>query len=93
MDHQLRIVAYDISSDARRRRLEKWVGRFVERMQYSVFEGMLTDAEVARLLRGAARYVLPPDDSLRVYSLCEACREKVQGIGDAPPEDAEEVVV
>jgi CRISPR-associated protein Cas2 len=56
-------------------------------VQGSVFEGYFTAAELDRLVKKAARYMSQEEDSLRVYMLCAACREKIatHGCGRVTP--------
>jgi CRISPR-associated protein Cas2 len=94
MDRHFRIIAYDIADDRRRRRLEKLCLRVAARVQYSVFEGWLTDREVAHLLHRARPLVRPPGDSLRVYHLCAGCVGRVDCLGEGGrPRVVPEVIV
>jgi CRISPR-associated protein Cas2 len=91
MGKRLRIIAYDVACDRRRRRLEKLACRYAVRVQDSVFEGWMTDDQVAELLRRAAPFIKPPADSLRVYGLCAQCSRAACAVGGkpspAPPPD------
>lgn len=63
------VVAYDISSDARRTRVAHTLESFGDRVQYSVF---LVDAKPSRLLRLQARLATllhDPTDSVLVCDL------------------------
>jgi CRISPR-associated protein Cas2 len=94
MTRHFRIIAYDVSCDRRRARLERLVSQWATRVQYSVFEGRLSDPEVAALLRRAKALLEPATDSLRVYRLCAGCAERVDCLGvEGPPADPHEVIV
>ncbi|MFH0988543.1 MAG: CRISPR-associated endonuclease Cas2 [bacterium] len=75
------VVAYDIVSDRRRTKVAKILEDFGTRVQYSVFECNLTDAERKRLQKKLARYV-ETGDSIRYYMLCASCKEKVDIVGE-----------
>ena len=75
------LLAYDISDDKRRARLAKWMEAVGDRVQNSVFEAWLTSAELEKLLAKAHKRLKKEEDSLRVYSLCDPCRKKVQHWG------------
>jgi len=72
--------------------MEKLACQYAVRVQGSVFEGWLTDSQVAELLRKAAPLIQPPADSLRVYRFCTDCGQDVETLGISgfpmpPPED------
>ena len=75
------LLAYDIPSDKRRQKLARLCEAVADRVQYSVFEAYLTPAELEKLLKKAGRVMEEREDSLRIYSLCAACRERVQTRG------------
>ncbi|KIQ94500.1 CRISPR-associated endoribonuclease Cas2 [Anoxybacillus thermarum] len=71
------IVCYDIEDTKRRTKLAKWLCNFGVRVQKSVFEAYLHDADFQRMLSGAEVYV-GRSDSLRIYELTmSAYRNKV----------------
>ena len=73
-------VAYDIADDRRRAKVARILGDFGTRVQRSVFECRLDAAEARALEVRLRRVVRPPGDLLRIYRLCGACRERVDGI-------------
>jgi CRISPR-associated protein Cas2 len=77
------VVSYDIVSDKRRRRVFKMMKNYGLRVQYSVFECLLS-ADQVKEMKGRVEPLLEPrQDSVRYYLLCEACqgRAAVQGNG------------
>jgi CRISPR-associated protein Cas2 len=80
-----RVIAYDVSDDGARLRVEALVARYGRRVQYSVFEGRLSEAEVTELLAAAAPLLAPASDSLRVYALAG---DAPRAAGRAGPDDA-----
>ena len=73
----LYIISYDIEKDRTRTRLAHRLKDFGFRVQYSVFEADLDDAELEQLRKILAKVALEDDDSIRVYGLCEHCLKKV----------------
>ncbi|MCB9834054.1 MAG: CRISPR-associated endonuclease Cas2 [Planctomycetes bacterium] len=64
----LYLIAYDVRSDLRRRRVGAVLERFGSRLQYSVFEAALEPPEVADLRRELG-FVLAPDDDLEIIPI------------------------
>jgi CRISPR-associated protein Cas2 len=92
-DRTLYVIAYDITSDRRRRKVHKSLCGFGEWTQYSLFECHLSEKELL-LLRGKLEKLLEPDeDSLRLYPLCGACVEKVETMGSRAPEERRVFIV
>ena len=73
-------VAYDITDDRRRAEVARILGDVGMRVQRSVFECRLSAAEARTLEARLRRTIRPPRDLLRIYRLCGACRERVEGI-------------
>jgi len=82
----LYIVCYDISSDRTRYRVEKIISNFGKRVQFSVFECILSNIDKKRMVNMLkevfANFKIDKDfDSIRIYKLCDACKTKVIKIG------------
>ncbi len=77
------IVAYDIVNDGTRTQIANELENWGSRVQYSVFECDLTERRTKELSRRLARY-LAAGDSIRIYRLCEACRERTITHGGKP---------
>lgn len=86
------VVAYDIRDDRRRRRVEKILRAYGFRVQYSVFECGLGAAHLARLRAALAR-AIKPDDSVRLYGLCEGCRARTIALPAQRPAPPQRTVV
>lgn len=74
------LVSYDISDDKRRDRLARLLEAHGQRVQWSVFEVIAADDEIAALLKSACEAEECFDeneDSLRCYPLCARCRQAV----------------
>jgi CRISPR-associated protein Cas2 len=81
------VVAYDVPDDKRRTRIAKALEGHGDRMQYSVFECRLTDAQFEALWEELRDLADAEADSLRAYRLCAACADGVKTYGqvdDAP---------
>jgi CRISPR-associated protein Cas2 len=81
----LYVIAYDITSDARRAKVHKTLSAFGAWTQYSLFECYLTEKELLRLRALLDRHLRESEDSVRFYPLCEACRKRVETVGSEPP--------
>ncbi len=67
---RLYIVCFDVSDDGRLRAVSKTLEDFGERVQRSVFECHLDDAEHRLLQQKVEGLIDPQADSVRYYSLC-----------------------
>ena len=76
------VIAYDIADDRRRAKIAKLMESLGFRVQGSVFEGYLTDADVKRMVKKADKIMEAEEDSIRVYMICEACLKKMILIGN-----------
>ena len=66
---RLWVIAYDMADDYRRRQLVKCLAGKMQRVQESVFEGWLTQAELNVLIAEAAPLLDLQADRLRAYPL------------------------
>jgi CRISPR-associated protein Cas2 len=81
----LTVVAYDITDDRRRARLASALEDYGVRVQYSVFECMLTRERLSALRREVERIVDPDVDRVDYYQLCTRCDPVREGRrADAP---------
>jgi len=81
------VLAYDMTDDRRRAKIARLMESLGLRVQGSVFEAYLTKSELEKLLKRAVKLMKAEEDSLRIYMLCAACREKVrtEGRGQVTP--------
>ena len=87
------VVSYDIVSDRRRYRVARVLLGHGERVQYSVFECMLTLAQFERMWDELKELIAPEEDSLRAYRLCPPCAAWVRRVGQAPAVEVPEVYI
>jgi len=62
------ILVYDVAQK-RVQRVFKYCGRFLTWVQNSVFEGEVTQSQLARIERGISRIIEPDYDSVLIYVL------------------------
>ncbi len=87
------VVVYDISNDRRRTKLHNALLDYGTPVQYSVFECLLEDEELARMRRAVAKVIRPRKDRVRFYFLCQACLKKVEVTSGVEVLSEEEVIV
>lgn len=81
----LYVIAYDIPEDRRRNKVAKLLEGYGTRVNYSVFECLLTPAQFARLHARLDRLVRPEEDAVRIYPLPLELRERIVVIGGLKP--------
>ena len=88
------ILAYDIADDRRRQKIAKLCESTAERVQGSVFEAHLTQAELDQLIKRVGKVFEEKEDSLRIYQLCIDCRQKIrtEGVGSITPEPSLRII-
>lgn len=82
MERRLWMVAYDVSDNRRRLRLDRALQALGQRIQYSVFECHMTLVEARFHLGHLASDLDPQTDSLRAYPLCAWCEPAVKWVGE-----------
>ena len=87
------VVSYDITDDRRRTRVAKTLAGFGTRVQYSVFDCLLNEKQLARLRVKLEEIIDQRVDSVRFYRLCSRCRSAVVVLGTGPILDDEEVLI
>ena len=80
-DSMLYLICYDTPDNRRRRQIVATLEEFAERVQWSVFEGWLTQRQRVLLERRLQRLLEPEFDNLRLYRLCSYCQAEVQLLG------------
>ena len=83
------IISYDIPDDKRRLHLAKVLLDFGDRVQYSVFEAILSQKLFDKLIEKIATVIDPAEDSVRIYPMCAMCEGniKIMGRGDLPKQE------
>ena len=75
------LVSYDVVDDRKRLRLARFLKGYLERVQKSVFEGVIADRRLETLKRGIEKEIDREEDSVRIYTLCDRCVSSVEIIG------------
>jgi len=81
----LYVVAYDIPDDKRRKKVSDLLEGYGKRVQYSVFECVLSQAKYDELLKRLKGQVKLSEDSLRFYPLSRHTLGQVKIWGVGPP--------
>jgi len=85
-------IVYDIKDDSTRGHLSRRLAYYgLRRVQYSVFNGIVTLKDKNELLKEIKEMELGDEDKIHVIDLCEACRREVVIIGKMP--DVKEHIV
>ncbi len=85
------LVSYDISNDKRRTKIAKEMENFGMRVQYSVFECSLSHARYTQMYDRLVKLMADDHEgSIRIYTICENCRQKIVTIGMAKQSLADE---
>ena len=89
------LVSYDVVDNRKRLQLSKYLKGYLERVQKSVFEGVIPDRKLEALKQGIEARINREEDSVRIYTLCERCVASVDivGTGVYIEEGDEDVVV
>ena len=77
------IVSYDIHCNKTRRQIVKIVSGYLYRVQYSIFEGVLSPRGFSDILKKLESQSLEGSDSIRIYKLCEKCIVKAKHMGES----------
>jgi len=87
------IVSYDVKDNKRRIRVAKELKNYGHRVQYSVFECLLSVDKAEQLKEKLEKLVLKNEDSIRFYRLCEGCKKRIFIFGQGRVTDDEDVYI
>lgn len=71
------VVVYDVADDKRRTKVAKILGKVGVRINFSVFECMLTDRQYEKLKIDIAQKINLRYDSVVYYPICLDCYSKI----------------
>lgn len=71
------LISYDLEDDRTRTRLAHRLRDFGKRVQFSVFEADIKETELVQLKQVLGKVELGANDSIRLYTVCEACLKKM----------------
>lgn len=88
------VVCYDIPDDKRRIKIARCLDGYGDRIQFSVFEALLDQALVEKLVARLQSLIDETEDSVRIYALCATCASKSRQLGlvEFGPKIGEETV-
>ncbi|WP_246777845.1 CRISPR-associated endonuclease Cas2 [Buchananella hordeovulneris] len=78
------IIAYDIASNRRRTRIAALLEGWGFRIQESVFQLSVSQAELAEIQRQLQELIVESDDVIHIYRLCRSCANGIVVLGTAP---------
>jgi CRISPR-associated protein Cas2 len=79
------VIAYDIRDDRRRRRIDKALGAYGRRVNYSVFEIPRSTPALRRRIEAELRELIDPgEDSLRLYPVDLEAAARSRELGEGP---------
>jgi len=75
------VVSYDIPDDPRRTKIANILEDFGDRVQYSVFECILDQDLLTKMVERIEKVVRVDEDSVRIYTLCGNCEKSIMILG------------
>ena len=81
MSEQRYVVCYDIPNDKRRLKISKLLDSYGDRVQFSIFEAVLTAPLFDKLIREITDLIIPDEDQVTVYALCGSCEKRRMDLG------------
>jgi CRISPR-associated protein Cas2 len=80
------LIAYDIVSDKRRKKIAELLEGYGVRVNMSVFEARLTSRDANEMIAKLQGLIKPKQDSARIYYLCDNCVIKSYALGANEPQ-------
>lgn len=71
------VVAYDVADNKRRSKIVKVLEKTGTRINYSVFECMLTVSQLQKIQERIERLINPKEDRIVYYPICVHCFTKI----------------
>ena len=87
------VVTYDIGDDKRRNKVVKLLEGIGTRMNFSVFECMLTDIQYRNLCNQLTKIIIKREDWVNIYPLCTECYARITYIPDIKKKEPVKIVV
>lgn len=87
------VVTYDIIDDKRRNRVARTMEDYGTRVQYSVFECILEEENLAEMFNILTEHINHEEDSIRFYILCKRCITSVKMLGKAALTEDKDVFI
>jgi len=93
MEQRFWLACYDVRNDKRLRRVARIMQRYGNRIQKSVFECWLTEKTFAEMTGEVEKTMDKKNDSLRLYTLCEPCRNLCESQGKTPIQEVKQFYI
>lgn len=74
---QFWVIAYDIVDDRNRNRIANFLEKHGQRVNYSVFECILTDSQFEKVKKQIEKWMDTDDDRIVYYPICVNCYTKI----------------
>ncbi len=87
------LVSYDIPDTKRRTKLAKILKDYGDRVQYSVFECILDNKLLDKMVERIHKIVNEEADSIRIYTICASCEKIINVIGQGKVSQDKEVYI
>lgn len=87
------VVAYDIGDDKRRAKVVKLMESIGLRMNFSVFECMLTDIQFCNMCAKLEKIIVKREDWVNIYPLCTECYARIKYIPDIRKKESVKIAV
>ncbi len=88
------LVVYDISNEKRLRRIARITEKFGIRVQKSVFECIISESEVNKLIKEVLDVMKLDEDNLRVYEISSSNVKKIRVFGNSiPPIEEDDIII
>ncbi|MEI3650476.1 MAG: CRISPR-associated endonuclease Cas2 [Dolichospermum lemmermannii FEM_B0920] len=80
----LYVIVYDITCDKRRKKVSDLLEGYGQRVQYSVFECILSQTKYSELQKRLRKQVKSSEDSVRFYPLSKHTFNQIETWGEPP---------
>lgn len=88
------VIAYDVTDDKRRNKVVKLLEKYGKRSNYSVFECMITDSQLATIRRALDKMINTKElDRVAFYPLCMNCYSKISYMPCKSEPSAKNVII
>lgn len=87
------VIAYDIGDDKRRDKVVKVLEKVGNRVNFSVFECMLTDIQYNKVYSQLEKIAVKREDFINIYQLCTDCFGRTKYIPAQRPKSIPKIVV
>ncbi len=78
------VIVYDITCDKRRKKVSDLLEGYGQRVQYSVFECILSQTKYSELQKRLRKQVKSSEDSIRFYPLSKHTFNQIETWGEPP---------